>query len=243
MSRQIQALEEVLGSPLFTRERQTVALTTAGEVYLQEIRAALERISTATLGFSANPKGGTLNLAILPTFGTRWLAPRLPMFLAENPGITINLTTRLARFDFQLEPLDAAIHFGRSNWPGAELDMLMSESVVPACSPAFRKAHRLRKAADLAAVPLLHLISRPEAWKKWFEAQRVNAPTAQGMFFDQFAVIAQAAISGMGVALLPKLLIEIELSRGDLVEVVKAPMKSDEQYFLAWPKNQRVSSA
>ncbi len=95
VSRQIRALEDVLGSDLFTRERQTVVLTTAGEAYLQEIRAALVRISTATLGFSANPRGGSLNLAILPTFGTRWLAPRLPMFLAENPGITINLTTRL----------------------------------------------------------------------------------------------------------------------------------------------------
>jgi DNA-binding transcriptional LysR family regulator len=59
----------MLGSDLFVRERQTVRLTSAGEAYAQELRAALQRISTATLGFRANPQGGTLNVAILPTFG------------------------------------------------------------------------------------------------------------------------------------------------------------------------------
>jgi LysR family glycine cleavage system transcriptional activator len=84
VSRQIRALEELLGSDLFLRERQTIRLTSAGETYAREIREALRRISSATLSFRANPKGGTLNLAILPTFGTRWLAPRLSGFLREN---------------------------------------------------------------------------------------------------------------------------------------------------------------
>jgi LysR family glycine cleavage system transcriptional activator len=89
VSRQIRALEDMLGCTLFLRERQTVKLTAAGEAYAGEIREALQHIATATLGLRANPSGGSLNLAILPTFGTRWLAPRLPSFLAENPGITI----------------------------------------------------------------------------------------------------------------------------------------------------------
>ena len=177
VSRQIRALEELLHSNLFVRERQTVRLTLAGEAYALEIRASLMRISSATLGFRANPKGGTLNLAILPTFGTRWLAPRLPSFLAEHPGITLNLTTRLSRFDFELEAVDAAIHFGLPNWPGAELELLMSETVVP------------------------------------------------------------AAISGLGIALLPRFLIETELARGDLVEAIADPrtIESAERYYLAWP--------
>ncbi|MGR5437933.1 LysR substrate-binding domain-containing protein, partial [Vibrio owensii] len=81
------------------------------------------------VGFRANPQGGSLNLAILPTFGTRWLAPRLPQFFDQHPGITINLTTRLSQFDFQWEAVDAAIHFGPQHWPGAELALLMSETV------------------------------------------------------------------------------------------------------------------
>lgn len=235
VSRQIRALEELLGSDLFVRERQTVRLTLAGEAYAQEIRGALRRISTATLGFRANPQGGTLNLAILPTFGTRWLAPRLPRFIASHPGITINLTTRLAPFDFQVESVDAAVHFGSPEWPGAELDFLMRETVVPACSRALLEHHRFAGAADLLQAPLLHLVSRPDAWEQWFSAMGVSVDEVHGMLVDQFALAAQAAISGLGVALLPRFLIESELSRGDLVVAVEGEVESSGGYYLAWP--------
>ncbi len=235
VSRQIHALEEVLGSALFIRERQTVRLTLAGEAYAVEIRGALQRISAATLGFRANPQGGTLNLAILPTFGTRWLAPRLPQFIADNPGITINLATRLAPFDFKMEAMDAAIHFGHTEWPGAELDFLMGETVVPACSRELLQTHQFKIAADLLKAPLLHLVSRPDAWERWFRIMQVDAGEVHGMLVDQFAMAAQAAISGLGVALLPKFLIESELARGDLVEAIDGPVDSAERYYLAWP--------
>lgn len=237
VSRQIRALEELLHSSLFVRERQTVRLTLAGQAYAQEIRASLLRISNATLGFRANPQGGTLNLAILPTFGTRWLAPRLPAFLTAHPGITLNLTTRLSRFDFELEAVDAAIHFGLPDWPGAELEFLMSETVVPACSGALKEQYLFATPADLLKAPLLHLVSRPEAWERWLQAHGAPIDEGRGMLFDQFAVASQAAISGLGVALLPRFLIETELERGDLVEAI-APtqaIESAERYYLAWP--------
>lgn len=235
VSRQIRSLEDLLGAELFIRERQTVRLTVAGEAYAQEIRSALHRVSTATLAFRANPQGGTLNIAILPTFGTRWLSPRLPGFLKENPGVTINLTTRLAPFDFQVDTVDAAIHFGQPEWPGAKLDYLMSETVVPACSPAMLKAHRIKKPGDLLGIPLLHLVSRPDAWERWFRVMKVPAGKVHGMLVDQFAMAAQAAISGLGVALLPKFLIEHELASGDLVVAIDKLIESTERYYLAWP--------
>ncbi|WP_051341579.1 LysR family transcriptional regulator [Azospirillum halopraeferens] len=235
VSRQIRALEEVLGAELFVRERQTVRLTLAGERYAQTVREALQHISAATLTFRANPRGGTLNLAILPTFGTRWLAPRLPGFLAGHPGITVNLTTRLAPFDFRIDAVDAAIHFGAPDWPGAELDDLMGETVVPACSPALRDRLRPAGPEDLLDAPLLHLVSRPDAWERWFEAAGVPAKGVRGMLIDQFATAAQAATAGLGVALLPRFLFEAELARGDLVEAVAAPVESPGRYYLAWP--------
>lgn len=242
VSRQIRALEELLGSDLFVRERQTIRLTLAGETYAREIREALRRIYSATLGFRANPKGGTLNLAILPTFGTRWLAPRLPDFLRDNPGITINLTTRLAPFDFSLEQVDAAIHFGGPDWPGAELAFLMTETVVPACSPALYKEYRFGTPSDLLRAPLLHLISRPDAWERWFNMHGALAESVHGMLFDQFATLAQAATSGLGLAMLPEFLIQDELARGDLVKALDLPMQSTEQYYLAWPASRSAYS-
>ncbi len=239
VSRQIRALEDLLGSTLFVREKQTVTLTVAGRTYAREIRNALELIGSATLRFRANPDGGTLDLAILPTFGTRWLAPRLPAFVARHPGITVNLTTRLSRFDFSLDPVDAAIHFGKPIWPGGELDFLMGEVVVPACSPAVKAKYGFRDPRDLLAAPLLHLTSRPDAWESWFAHHAVAPDGVRGMLFDQFATETQAAMSGMGVALLPKFLFQSEFDRGDLVEAVPFPAESRGAYHLAWPIDRR----
>jgi LysR family glycine cleavage system transcriptional activator len=75
--------------------KKKVQLTTAGEIYYQEIQAVLKQIANVTLKLKSNPEGGTLNLAILPTFGTRWLASRLTDFLSKNSGVTVNLSTRL----------------------------------------------------------------------------------------------------------------------------------------------------
>lgn len=237
ISRQIRALEDQLGSPLFLRERQTVKLTLAGEAYAHEIRAALRRIGAATLTFRANPNGGKLNLAILPTFGARWLTPRLPDFMARHPGITINLTTKLSQFDFEIESVDAAIHFGLPDWPGADHALLMSETVVPVCNAAMAKALQLVRPADLLKAPLLHLVTRPDAWEKWFQAMDVPFTDVHGMLVDQFALASEAAIAGVGVALLPRFLIEAELARGELLIPIDHPVESEERYYLTWPSS------
>lgn len=217
VSRQIRLLEEQLGADLFLRERQTIRLTMAGESYVREIREALRRISSASLNLRANPTGGSLNLAILPTFGTRWLAPRLVSFLDANPGVAVNLSTRLQPFDFRQESFDAAIHFGVPHWPGADMTFLMGEEAMPVCSPAFKARHGLEKPYDLLGVPLLHMTTRPDAWEGWMTANGVAFETLHGMLFDQFSTMAEAAASGLGAALIPTLLIETELRSGALV--------------------------
>lgn len=234
VSRQIKTLEELLGGDVFVRERHMVRLTVAGEAYAHEIREVLRRICGATLGFRANPSGGTLNLAILPTFGTRWLAPRLPRFVAANPGITINLVTRIMATDFRLDSVDAAIHYGTADGADAEFDYLMSEEVFPACSRAMRDEYKFQEPADLLKAPLLHLISRPDAWEKWFSYHGLPWVKVHGMLVDQFALATQAAIAGLGVALLPEFLFQQELQRGDLVAAVDAKQPGAGRYFLAY---------
>jgi DNA-binding transcriptional LysR family regulator len=233
VSRQILALEEQLGAALFVRERQTIRLTLAGDGYAREIREALRRISSASLNLRANPYGGTLNLAVLPTFGTRWLVPKLQDFLDSHPGISVNLVTRLSPFDFRLDSIDAAIHYGLPHWPGAELTFLMHEVVVPACSPAFKIKHGLDKPIDLLNVPLLHLTTRPDAWEKWFRDKDVIFDNIHGMLFDQFTMAAEAACVGLGAALLPAFLIGEELKNGALVPAVPGESDSTDAYYLA----------
>jgi LysR family transcriptional regulator, glycine cleavage system transcriptional activator len=235
VSRQIMALEGQLGVELFVRDKKRVHLTLAGERYANEIRAALKSIASASLALKANPEGGTLNLAILPTFGTRWLAPRLPDFLAKHPGVTVNLTTRLYPFNFESDRQDAAIHFGRDDWPMTHADYLFDETVIPVCSPEFLNAQRITKPEDFLQAPLLHLATRPDAWPIWLSAQGVSSTGKGGMVFDQIATMAQGCVHGIGLALLPEFLIENELATGKLVPAMSLPMKSVGSYFLVWP--------
>ncbi len=104
VSRQVQELEAHLGIALFLRQRKHLVLTGAERAYAEEIRAAIGQITAATMRASIDPKGRTLELAILPAFGTHWLAPRLPGFFAVHPGVTLNLTTRTRPFDFATQP-------------------------------------------------------------------------------------------------------------------------------------------
>jgi LysR family glycine cleavage system transcriptional activator len=236
VSRQIRALEEQLEVELFHRERQSIRLTPGGETYAREVRDALRKIGAASLNLRANPFGGTLTLGVLPTFGARWLTPRLPRFLALNPGITVHLLTRANDFDFDLEPIDAAVRFGDGDWAGTEAVFLRAETVVPACSPAFRADHDFRRASDLGKAPLLHMTTRPDAWEQWLAHHGVAFDTIHGMLVDQFAVAAEAAVAGLGVALLPEFLIEEELRTGRLVLAIDLPMRHADAYHLVWPR-------
>jgi LysR family glycine cleavage system transcriptional activator len=235
VSRQIRGLEDMLGSALFHREKQQVKLTSAGSAYARDVREVLGRLANATLGFRANPEGRSLHIAVLPLFGARWLMPRLSDFHARHPGINVNLSTRLVPFDFKLDTVDAAIHFGPAEWPGAQLSFLMSERVVPVCSPGLRRKLKPASPRDLRDAPLLHLVSRPDAWERWFQAMDVDPGEVHGALFDQFTLIAEAARCDLGVALLPEFLIERELASGELVRALKRPLVSRDAYYLARP--------
>ena len=233
VSRQVQKLETQLGIDLFQRVRKRLVLTPAGQSYSVDIGAAITAIRTATIRAATNPQGGVLELSILPAFGTNWLAPRLPGFLAAHPGVTINLSTRVVPFDFTQERFHAAIHFGRKDWPGAEALKLMEEDLVPVVAPGL-----LPKSAtpeDLAALPLIHLETRRKAWAAWFSAQGIDASPAPGMVFDQFATMEQAAVAGIGAALLPRYLAEADLVAGRLVTVPNVAPTSIGAYYLVWP--------
>jgi len=235
ISRALQALEGQLQTPLLIRDRQRLRLTPAGLDYVGAVRSSLSALSQAALRLRANPGGGSLSLAILPAFGVEWLAPRLPDFTRANPGITLNLSTRLKPFDFAAEGFDAAIHFGRPDWPGAEHLLLMEEVVLPVCAPALLP-HRLENAGALLALPLLQLESRPGAWGRYLASQGVPGQRPQGMVFDQFATMGQAAVHGLGVALLPLFLIGDALKTGRLIPAWPAQGRGLGSYYLTWPR-------
>lgn len=245
VSRQVAGLETQIGVKLFERVRQRVALTPAGAAYAVEVRAALRQISSATLNVMAfRGAGGVLNLAILPTFGTRWLIPRLPRFTEAYPNVTINFATRVRPFDFAREGHDAAIHFGGPAWPGARLHRLMGEEIIPVASPALVARHRLAEPADVLGVPLLQQATRPRAWEQWLSEAGLDPTQATpGPRFEQFAMVAQAAVAGLGLAIVPRFLVEEELRAGVLITPFERPSRSEEAYWLVYPEEKAALPA
>ena len=235
ISRLIQNLEVQLGGPLFERYRQRLIPTEAAHAYGRDVMRALDLIQRGSMEFSANPEGGALSLSILPAFGTRWLAPRLGNFLVKHPGITINLATRMKRFNFAAESFDAAIHFGKDDWRDSGHFKLFDERLTACISPRLLAQHAVEDVNDLKGLSLLQLETRPNAWRVWFAAQGAEAPKVSGMLFDQFATMTQAAIAGLGVALLPDYLADDEINEGRLQPLLKTNVLGTGSYWLVWP--------
>jgi LysR family glycine cleavage system transcriptional activator len=245
VSRQVAHLEKVLGVSLFQRVKKRVSLTPAGGAYAEGIRDGLSRLAAATVSAMAfRGAAGVLNLAILPTFGTRWLIPRLSRFIEAHPGITINFATKLVPFDFGREPIDAAIHFGDPVWPGAVLHRLMGEEVVPVAAPSLVERLGLDAPADMLRAPLLQQSTRPRAWANWLEKQGLPPERAlMGPRFEQFAMVSQAAVAGLGLAIVPRFLVEEELRSGVLVVPVDRPVTGTEGYYLVYPETKAALPA
>lgn len=236
VSRQIKELEAQTGQHLFERIRQRVVLSEAGAQALPEVRRLLaeaERLMLDTL--AAGPVTQPLRIGTLPTFGVRWLVPRLADFLSKHPDVVLTVESRDRPFSFDDDPLDLTIHYGRPVWPGAVADFLCTEVVVPVASRAM--ADRIA-GADLATAPLLHLTGRPRLWSQWFERYG-GAEVWRGQRFDQFSMVIAAASAGLGVALLPTYLIESELAAGDLVQLLDAPMETENAYYIVIPEGRQ----
>ncbi len=237
VSRQIKALEGQLGVELFVREKQKIRLTLGGMVYAREIRDALARISNASLNLRANPSGGSLTLGVPPTFGARWLTPRLPRFVARHPEVMLNVLSRPTKFDFSQDIIDAAIYFGPPQWTGARMVALRAEVTVPVCAPQMMERFRFREPSDIRLAPLLHLTTRPDAWECWLRHYGVDDQAVYGMLFDQFTTLFEAAAAGLGIALLPRFMFEDELRKGRIVEALPLALESVEVYHLCWPED------
>jgi LysR family glycine cleavage system transcriptional activator len=237
VSRAIAALEQSLGVSLFHRAGRRVQLTEIGRAYAGQIGIALDQIRRATAGtIEARKAPAPIGIATLPSFGMRWLAPRLPRLFARHPDLAVTFSARIAPFDFAGETFDAAIHFGDADWAGAAADLLMHESMIPVCAPELVQAAKLRTPADLRQHTLLEQSTRPNAWHEWFEKAGVPAGTIRPRpKFEHFMMLAQAAAAGAGIALVPRFLVESELADGALVCPFDIALPSRQAYFLVYP--------
>jgi LysR family transcriptional regulator of beta-lactamase len=219
VSQQVKTLEEILGVPLFRRLPRGLALTDEGEALLPVLTDAFRRIAGTLDRFEGGRLREVLTLGAVGTFVTGWLLPRLAEFRAAHPFVDLRLMTNNNRVDLAGEGLDCAIRFGDGAWHGTEATRLFAAPLSPLCAPAL--ARRLRQPADLAWETLLRSY-RVDEWTRWFALVDLPGRVTRGFVFDSSLTMAEAAVQGIGVALLPARMFEHDVRQGRLARPFQA---------------------
>lgn len=245
VSKRIAVLETLFQRPLFIRHKKRLILAPGAKQYGTEVTRILTEIEVLTARFiSHNQQAGLLTIAVPPTFGSRWLIPRLNNFYETYPGVDLNMISKIKPFNFNDEPIEAAIHFGAPNWPGAKLEFLMDEQLVAVCSPNLDIEIISDKTDYLLNHTLIQHTTRPYLWKEWFQNFDIEtSKSTVGPRFEYYAHIIQAAIAGIGIALLPEFLIQEEMKTKKLVLANNRSIKGNGSYYFAYPYEQETNPA
>jgi LysR family transcriptional regulator, glycine cleavage system transcriptional activator len=239
VSKQLSSLEAFVGKPLLQRQGRGVRLTLLGRQYWQKIATSLRAIETATFEMrSSDARSGLLTLASVPTFLTKWLIPRLPEFRRRAPGITLSFSQHLNGTEPIPQGVDAAIRYGSGDWPGVVADYIGGREFVLICAPSLVSQARPRKPADMANCTLLHHEQATSAWRQWAGVHDVpSAHTLSGPRFAQYSALIQAAVSGLGVGLVPRLLVQDELAQRRLITPCGQTISVDQGHYLCYAED------
>jgi len=239
ISKQIAQLEALLRNPLFLRVRRRLQLTPAGALYQSEVRTILNQVDMSSryiLTYGSETQ--VLTIGTQPTFGSRWLIPRLQRFMAAHPDIQVKVRSETRPFDLMQAKIDISFFFGHGTLPGAQCLELFEADVVPVCAPGFLRGGRIASLDELSQQTLLQCASRPEAWHDYFSHQQYQSDSSyHGPRFDTFYMCVRAAEGGCGIALTPRLLAEEELQAGKLVIPWGYVQPSDGAYFVAYSEH------
>src|SRR4051795_5535754 len=243
ISHQIKRLEEELGVRLFIRQNRSLTLTQQAQDYLPGIRAAFNDLRLATDRLLRKDDDHVLTVSTLASLAAKWLLPRLSAFQEAHPGIDVRITTSTSLVDFQRDNVDAAIRYGRGQWPGLRADWLMADELFPVCSPALLKGNKpLKCPEDLREHVLLHTSNaNSDDWRLWLTAAGLptNISRQPDVTFDLIFMTVQAAIDGLGVAMGRTAYVQDDIAKGRLVVPFKIALPADAGFYLVAPEGRR----
>jgi DNA-binding transcriptional LysR family regulator len=260
--KKVNELEAQLGITLFERVRQRLVLSAAGAEYARRIRVHLDQIRRDTAELVQQRTEVLIQLAVGVTFAAQWLIPRLPDFYARNPDLRLHIMGRDQPTFFDNSRFDAAIYSSQGLWPGMPgLPLVADDDILAVCAPTLRGNRAVLGAEEIAALPWIHTRDLPRAWPAWCEtagnltaghqsagseaarpgtaAPLVIEHTAPDQRFDMFIMAINAAVSGLGVALLPRILIERELGAGTLVQAHPHTIPNPVTIYYSFPEQKR----
>ena len=231
ISHQIRQLEEMLGVPLFHRTRRGLVLSPEGQAILPDVQRGFDYLAQALAKLEARRTEGTLTISMFSTVAMRWFIPRLSRFQAKHPDIDVRITTSMKPIDLEREGLDCAIRYGNGDWPGLTATKLFTEELTVVAHPDL--AAKIHQPADLAQVRLLHSQNRIEHWRIWLQA--MNAPEIDptvGPVFETRSFTIQAAVQGLGVAVMDPAFVAEEIKAGRLVRLFDRSLPVSGAYWL-----------
>jgi DNA-binding transcriptional LysR family regulator len=237
VSRQVQQLEESVGTALFERRHRALALTEAGRIMQRAVEDSLERLRDAAARVRSTTRERPLTVTCTPGFASFWLIPRLARFTAAHPDVDVRIAATLELVDLQRGNVDLAVRFV----PIAQGDgaLLFEEEVQPMCAPRLlRDAHRpLKTPADLERHTLLTLDLHDGPltvdWEPWLRLMGLPPPhMARTLRFLRYSEAVEAAVAGHGVVIGRLPLLADLLREKKLVAPFRSPAASRRGYFV-----------
>jgi LysR family glycine cleavage system transcriptional activator len=236
ISHQVRALEQELGVALFDRNGKRVRLNEVGRAYAVSIRRALRDIASATDKACATSRQTRLTITTIPSFGARWLAPRLGGYMALYPECEVRLESSGQLVDFERESVDAGIRFGNGNYPGLSVELLMHDHHYLVASPTFRDGKLPTTPAEVLQCPLLR--SDYEFWQPWFTAAGMAQPEpVGGIVYSDASMLVRAAIEGQGIGLGRHSVVQSDIAAGSLVRLFQTSVACPQAYYFVCPLN------
>lgn len=224
VSQQLKSLEQRLGVKLFRRLNRRLVLTEAGERMFLSANRALKLLRRAEQDVSLKQRTRSLVVRVAPSFGWKWLMPRLPTFIRAHPDIDLHVDATPELTDFERENVDLDIRYGDGSWPGLTVEPLTHDLDVPLCSPDYPPfALRERPLECLRACRLIHTVKSSAKWEDWLAMNGFfEIDALPGLRFDRTFMSMEAAKAGLGVVLDSVSLASEELKDGTLVPMFPA---------------------
>jgi LysR family glycine cleavage system transcriptional activator len=209
VGQQVRSLEAYLNLTLFHRRADGLEQTPRAGEALPVLHQGFDQIAEAVRMLSSDAGNTELRVSSSPTFGMRWLVPRLPRFCKQYPEIEININAVFQEINLARGEADIALRFGHGRYPGLMSERILDEYILPLCSPQLRDSFNLRSIDDLTGAPLVHVVDQTSDtswpyWKSWADHHGLDSNRfVRGPSFTHSGIgmALQAAVESQGVAL------------------------------------------
>ena len=233
VSHQIKSLEDELGKRLFDRNSRELRLTRTGQSFYDEVSPLIEQLDEIAATYGASTPSKSIRISVQPFFASEYFVPRLSEFTAEHPEIDIEVGTSDESAETHPADADISIRLFRSPPANTNSTLLFPLRLVPAGSPAFKKALAVRKKEIKSKFPLIVHATQPKAWKRWSKSSGIKLPDASKTTrLDSMIAVVRACERGIGAALVPVPMADLWFQQGSIVRLFDAELVTDVSYYV-----------